>query len=349
MRYRFYPGARWFVFLFLFLFAVSGCSGNKAVTRIKPIMGTYVQITVIAQDKRKAEEAIGKAFSKIEEIDYLMSTYKPDSEISRLNRLGELEVSPLTLEIVEKALEFSRLTDGALDISYKPIMDVWENAQKQSRLPTDEELKEAASLVNYRNIYIQGDKIKFKRKRMSIDLSCIAKGYAVDKGIDVLKEEGISNALVNAGGDIYALGSFSPKINWRVGIQHPRDKGRIIGVAEISNRAVATSGDYERYFTIRGKRYSVIFDPKTGESKNEIISATVIAPDCTTADALSTASFILGRKAISLVNTLKGVEALLITKEGKIISSRGADKFLTNLPKSLGILFKGKEVVEKLN
>jgi len=327
----------------------SGCNRDIVIKRIKPIMGTYVKITVIAQDKRKAEKAIGKAFSKIEEIDYLMSTYKPDSEIRRLNSRGKLKVSPQTLEVLKKAVYFSKLTKGALDITYTPLMSLWEKAEKTQVLPSPEAVKKALSLVGYRNILFNAGTVRFSKEGMEIDLSSIAKGYAVDKAIDVLKEEGISNALVDAGGDIYTLGSFSPKGKWRVAIQHPRDKGRIMGVAEISNRAVATSGDYERYFTIRDKSYSAIFDPKTGESKDEIISATVIAPDCATADALATASFILGRKAISLVNTLEGVEALLITKEGKIISSRGADKFLTNIPKSLGILFKEKEVVGKLN
>jgi len=330
MRYRFYPGARWFVFLFLSLFAVSGCGGNKAVTRIRPIMGTYVQITVIAQDKRKAEEAIGKAFSKIEEIDYLMSTYKPDSEISRLNQAGKVEASKPTLEIVKRALYFSELTKGVLDITYKPIMDVWDKTKKNSRLPNDDELREAGSLVDYRNIFIDGNIIELKKPGMSIDLSCIAKGYAVDKAIDVLrKNDIIKRALVNAGGDIYALGRREKNELWQIGIQDPRDANNVVAIMKLEDKAIATSGDYERYYIINGKKYPFIFNPESALPADRVMSATVIAKDCATSDALSTTCFILGaQKAMELIDSLEGTEAMIIGADGNIAYSQGMNNFL---------------------
>jgi len=292
------------------------------------IMDTTVEITTIPFD----EKAVREAFNVIKETNNLMDDYKRDSEVYILNRQGENRVSPFTLEVVKKAINFSKLTGGAFDITCKPLVDLWRRAGKEKRLPSPQEIKEALFLVNYKNIILEDNLIKFKKKGMGIDLGGIAKGYAVDKAIEILRKEGINKALVNAGGDLYALGRGPQDKKWRIGIQDPRHKGKIVRIIKVEDKAVATSGDYERYFLINGQRHSHIVNPHTGMTVENIpMSVTIIASDTTTADALATGVFVLGPyKGMDLINSLSNIEGMIIseTSEGmEIVTSRGWMQF----------------------
>ncbi|UCB57215.1 MAG: FAD:protein FMN transferase [Candidatus Omnitrophota bacterium] len=309
----------------LILFAVfascSSCSECALIKQTKPALGTIVEITVA--DKDKSHEllygAIEKAFSEIERIEGLFSRFRPESDISRINNYSSLKpikVSPETIEVLEDSIKFSRLTDGAFDITICPLMEDWDfKRRKIKSLPQDAQLKESLDKVGWQNINIIKEKrvVSFGQPQMSLDLGGIAKGYAVDKAVEVLKQEGIDNALVNAGGDIYALGKCSKVNKWHIGLQHPRKRDAILTVLELENKAVATSGDYQKYIEINKTRYSHILNPESGwpASKNAI-SVTILADNCTSADALATSVFALGpEKGMSLVNRLENTEAIM--------------------------------------
>ncbi|MBU1486606.1 FAD:protein FMN transferase, partial [bacterium] len=301
--------------LFFIFILLAGCSKQSPVVKqSRLLMGTVVEIKVVGKDQAKAKEALNKAFGEIEKVNSLMSTYIEESEVSLLNREGEAKVSKETLEVIEEALKISSLSQGAFDITVRPLINLWRRAGKEKKLPSREEIEGALSLAGFEGIEIKEDVVSLKSAGMEIDLGGIAKGYAVDKAIEALKDAGIENALVNAGGDIYALGLRSSKKPWTIGIRHPREKNKILATVKVTNKAVTTSGDYERYFMLGGVRYSHIISPKTGYPVSEVpMSVSIIAQNCTLADALATACFVLGPdEGIKLIESLGQVEGMII-------------------------------------
>jgi thiamine biosynthesis lipoprotein len=297
----------------------------KSLKRSQMIMGTTVEITVIPPD----EEAIKAAFEEIRKVDALMSTYKENSEVSILNREGENRLSAKTLQVIRESLNFSELTGGAFDITCRPLINLWKKAKKEKVIPPPEEIKKALSLVGYQKILLEGDRARFKQRGMQIDLGGIAKGYAVDRAIEVLRKNGIRRALVNAGGDLYALGNGPGGEKWQVGIQDPRQEDKLLGIIKVKDVGVATSGDYRRYFTIEGRRFSHIVNPKTGQTVQDVpMSVTVIASDATTTDALATGVFVLGPHAgMELIDSLPQVEGMIVSEGMKTITSQGWANF----------------------
>lgn len=293
----------------------------KPLKRTEMIMGTLVEITAIPAN----EKAIKEAFNEMRRIDALMNIYREESEVSLLNREGEARVSKETLEVIKKSIEFSRLTGGAFDITCGPLVNLWKRAKKKKKIPTTEEIKEVVSLVGYEKLVLEGNWVRFKEKGMQIDLGGIAKGYAVDKAIEVLKKNGVRQALVNAGGDLYALGKASQGEKWQIGIQHPRQEGKILTIIKVKDGAVATSGDYQRYFMLEGKRFAHIVNPMTGWTVQDVpMSVTIIAPDAVSADALATGIFVLGpEEGMKLIEGLGGIEGMIVSEEMKTVTSSG--------------------------
>jgi thiamine biosynthesis lipoprotein len=287
-------------------------------------MGTFVTITVISNDEGKAENAINLAFKEMERVESLLSEYKLKSEVSLLNKNGFLNnASEDLLDNIKKAMYYSELSDGAFDITVKPILELYKNSFKiKKRAPTEEEINETLVLVNYKNIEIKGRRIKFLNDEVKITLGGIAKGYAIDRAMGVLQENGIKHGLVNAGGDMRAIGDKNGQ-PWRIALENPRNKSQYIAIIYLENESVATSGDYERYFDPE-KKFHHIVNPKTGHSARELISVTIIAENAIDADALATSVFVLGyKKGLQLIENLDNVEGLLITKDRKIIKSSG--------------------------
>lgn len=298
----------------------SGCAQPNLVKQSRPALGAIVEIQVADQDKSRQEidSAISQAFAEINRVEDLFSKFKPESEISRINAqaaLRPVKVSPETFGLIEQALYFSRLSQGAFDITVGPLTRLWGfNAGPGQQRPSAEELSNVLAQVGYQNIKLnkEDQSIFFTRPGMSLDLGGIAAGYAVDRAAAVLKRAGVRQALINAGGDIYVLGSRRPNQSWQAAIQHPGKADVMLGVLELTNRAVATSGDYRKYIELDGRRYSHIINPLSGYPCEYLpASVTILADDCLSADALSTAVFVLGRqKGLELVRRLPGVEVV---------------------------------------
>ncbi len=255
------------------------------------LMGTFWEVT------SPAKQASAIVFAEVERLEQLFSKYIPTSEVSILNRTGKLKVSPDTFYIIKKSKEFYQLTDGAFDITVAPLVELWGFSNLKTKVPTAEEINSTLKVIGSDKIILQENNsvVEFKLPEMKIDLGGIAKGYALDCAIKKLKENKINSCLINAGGQVYALGNkFSSP--WKIAIKNPRKPG-VLETLELNNQSASTSGDYEQFFLKDGKRYCHIINPKTGyPAEAQITSVTIIADQGLTADALSTAIFVLGKK-----------------------------------------------------
>lgn len=284
-------------------------------------MGTLVEISVHHPDKALAQSAIGQAFDEISRIENLMSGHKPDSEVSRLNKNagGEfIDVSPDLLKVINAGIHWGAHSKGVLDVALGPVVQLWNFDGAVSAPPSTEKLEEALTRTGFQNIEINEGKIRLTQPGMALELGSIAKGYAVDQAVKVLREHGVQNGLVNAGGDLRAFGTKDGKHPWVVGIQHPRKPQEILATLPIRDGAIATSGDYQRYFMKDGVRYHHILDPETGLPARGVRSFSVTASSAMEADALATAAFVMGiEKGMDFLKSTPGVGALAVDDAGK--------------------------------
>jgi thiamine biosynthesis lipoprotein len=289
-------------------------------------MDTYVTITAIHENVALVREAIDAAFREISRIEDLMSEFSSGSEVYALNRgFGEwVPLSPETVFLLEKAKHYSEISGGCFDVTVKPLVDLWMvRTRETGREPSPGELENVKSLVCWQNIILTENAGRLASSGMMVTLGGIAKGYAVDRAGAVLLSRGVEDFLVNIGGDLLARGTKRGE-PWRVGIQDPRRPGRLLETISVENAAVATSGDYERFFFLGGRRIHHIIDPRTGYPADRLMSVTIIAPSCLDADALSTAVFVMGPEdGRKLIENL-GLRALLLTSAGERIEVRWA-------------------------
>ncbi|WP_321419361.1 FAD:protein FMN transferase [uncultured Methanomethylovorans sp.] len=299
----------------------------------RTIMDTIVTIQVVDTNSTHAIAAIANAFEKVEYVDSSMDYYDNTSELGRLNKDSELlNASNNLTYVINKSIYYQHITDGAFDITILPLLDLWKNkfsAGGTHQPPTQEELNETLRFVNASNITIRGNDI-FLQKGMQITLGGIAKGYALDVAVESLRNDGIDSGFVDAGGNGLYIGHKPDGTSWKVGLQNPNMTEQVITVVQISDMAIATSGNYERYFSEEAK-VSHIADPRTGYPSQNLISATVIAPVGIDSDALSTSVFVLGEKdGLEMIEKLDGVECLLITNDKRIVKSSGFHKYEIN-------------------
>jgi len=304
------------------------------------IMGTFIEITVLGVEEQKAGEAINAAFAEVDKVNELMSSYIPQSQVSEISRMAGIKAVPADsslIEIVQEAVKYSELSGGAFDVTVGPLIKLWGFYKKEGETPTSEKIAEARKIVGYENISIDLVKktVHLTKKEMLLDLGGIAKGWAVDKAVGKLKELGIRDALINAGGDIYALGDKSGN-NWTIGIRKP-DKTGIYCKLAVADRAVVTSGCYERYIEVNGERHCHIINPGTGMPVKHFYSVTVIANNAADADALATSVMVMGaKKGIDLLENIPGVEGMILfppeekTGAERTIMTNGFEKYITS-------------------
>jgi len=292
------------------------------------IMGTRITVELWSEDTLAANSAIDAVIAEMERIDREMSTYKPDSEITRVNGQAarrSVKIGAELFELLKTSIEYSVLTDGAFDITYASVGFMYDFHAHQK--PSDEQIASKLPAINYKHIVLnEKDRtVRFTHPNVRIDLGGIGKGHAVDRGIAILQARGIQHALVTAGGDSRIIGDRFGK-PWIIGIRHPDDKSRVIAKIPLVDTAISTSGDYERYFDEGGTRYHHILDPRTGRSASRVRSATILAPTATRTDGLSKTAFVLGAEAaMKIYNKLADVDAILVTPEGKVLYSKGIE------------------------
>ncbi len=309
-----------FIVLIISLF---GCKPKEQeVYDARVMLGTVIEIKIVDADTQKANQALTAAFAEISRIEKLMSHFDPDSILSRLNRQGFSEDRELN-DLILQALELSRITAGGFDITVGPLMNLWDFKATIPRVPATRQISQALINISYKKINFDSNKNRIMiKKGIDIDLGGIAKGYATDQAIAVLQKEGIHTALVNSGGDIRAIGNKE----WNIGLKDPRSNN-ILAAIRVKDKAVVTSGDYERYFIKDGKRYHHILDPRTGYPAGLCQSVTVIAPTATAAVALAKGIFVAGPViGLEIAASQPETETIIIDNQGRVHVSAGLVK-----------------------
>lgn len=290
------------------------------------IMGTRIAVEFWADKTIAAQDCGDAVMSEMRRIDALMSPYREDSELSLVNREADSQAVTVSRELfslIQQAQHISKLSNGAFDITYASVGHLYD--YRKSVKPSDRKMQQIIRNIDYHLIKLDSENlnVRFDRSGVRIDLGGIAKGYAVDNGIRILEKCGVKTGIVTAGGDSRIIGDRRG-YPWMIGVRNPRDKDGFSVVLPLSDTAVSTSGDYERYFIEDGQRYHHIINPSTGESVSSVMSVTVIGPDALTTDALSTTVFVLGPvEGLALIESLEGLDAVIIDPEGRLQYSSG--------------------------
>ena len=303
-----------------------GAVASESVRHEGAIMGTELVIEVRGPDRRALEQALAAALTELQRIEDLMTDWRP-SELTALNDAAGGGPHPVPAELarlLSRSLEVGRLSGGAFDPTYAGVGRLWDFKRRPPLIPDRERIEAGLKLVGYERVAIdlEANTVELP-EGMRLGLGGIAKGYGVDRAMAVLVEHGVEHALVNAGGDLKALGRRGDE-PWEIAIRHPRDRERVLAVLPVANTCVVTSGDYARFFEHEGRRYHHIIDPRTGYPSEGCMSATVVAPDAAAADGLATALCVLGpERGLELVESLDRVEALMVGMDGEVRLSTG--------------------------
>jgi thiamine biosynthesis lipoprotein len=294
--------------------------------RTEAIMGTRCYVELWADDPVKGNDAIDAVMTELRRIDNLMSHYKPESQLSQINQYANerpVQVDKELFDLIKLSTHYSQITEGAFDITYASVGYLYNYPQHVH--PTEEQIRAALPAVNWRNMLLDEEHqtVRFEHPGMRIDLGGIGKGYAVDRGIEILKTRGVTRALVTAGGDSRIIGDRMGR-PWLVAIRHPDNPNKVVTRIPLSNSAVSTSGDYERYFDEGGVRYHHIIDPHTGHPASKVRSATILAPTATQTDGMSKTAFVLGaEKALEIINRVPEYDAVFVLPDGRVLYSNG--------------------------
>lgn len=322
--------------LLMMAFIITGCNAKQASEKknIAVESDTFAMGTVISQKVYgvNGQAAANEAVKKIEYLDKLLTFNDTQGDLYKLNQnAGKtgVELDPETIKIIEKAQQVSEMSHGAFDITIGPLVKAWGIGTDTARIPSNEELKSLQALINYKDVEINNHYVSLKRKGQMVDLGGIAKGYTGDAVIEIYKKYGIESAFINLGGNVVTLGNKPDGSPWKVGIRNPRPtgtgSGQDLGIIKVTDKAVVTAGDDQRYFIENGQRYHHILDSSTGyPAKSDLMSVTLITDSSLDADALDTAVYILGlEKGRELIRQFGGVEAVFVTTDKKIIVTDG--------------------------
>ena len=294
----------------------------ETIRDVRLKMGSRFEITAVHRDPERARNAIEQAYAEIDRIETMISSWQPTSITSEINRQAGVHPvrAPRELfNLVRRALKLSELTGGAFDITFAGVGRLWDFKAETPTLPDPEVVREALEHVSYRKLKLDpaASTIFLEDPASRIGFGAIGKGFVANRAVFVLREAGITSGVVSAGGDLVAFGDKEDGTRWDIGIAHPLYRDHIFARLPLANQAVVTSGDYESYITIGDKRYAHILDPRTGHPVDHLRSVTIVCPDAELADGLATATFVLGAEAgLRLINTLNGIEALIVDAEG---------------------------------
>ena len=290
-------------------------------------MGSRFDITVVANDSIQANKYIDTAVAEISRIEKLISSWDDNSQTSEINRNAgakPLKVDKELFNLIERAIGISKLTDGAFDISYASMDRIWQFDGSMTVMPSEKEIKSSVEKIGYQNIVLdkKNSTVFLKLEGMKIGFGAIGKGYAADKAKTLLISKGVPSGIINASGDMNTWGKQPNNEDWKVAITNPMNKNKVFALLPITNGAVVTSGNYEKYVNFNGKGYTHIIDPRTGYPSTGIISVTVFAPKAELADALATSVFVMGKEAgLDRINQLPKIECIIIDDKGNITKS----------------------------
>ncbi len=295
---------------------------QQVAQRTLLLMGSRFDLTVVCDTEAEGEQYLDAAVTEIQRIEKLISSWDAHSQTSEINRNAGIKpviVDKELYELIERAIAISKLTDGAFDISYASMDKIWFFDGSMQKMPSKEAIAQSVALVGYNNIELNPSthSVFLKEKGMKIGFGGIGKGYAADKAKALLQDMGVASGIINASGDMTTWGSQPNGAPWMVAITNPMNKKQAYGTFPIKNGAVVTSGDYEKYVTFNGIRYAHIINPKTGYPATGIISVTVFAPRAELADALATATFVMGIEVgLDRINQIPNVEAIIVDEKG---------------------------------
>lgn len=315
-----------FIRITLLLCTIS-ISAQVQRSRLVTLMGSRFQITLVDNDSISAERNIDKAIAEITRIENLISEWRPETQISQVNQnagIKPIKVDKEVFDLTKKSLYFSKLTDGAFDISIVAMDKIWKFDDSMNELPSEQAIKESVRNVGYQNIILDSTNstIFLKNPGMKIGFGSIGKGYAADKTRDLMKSMGVKAGIIDASGDISTWGNQPDGKPWAIGINNPFNDHKMAAILYFKENAVTTSGSYEKYAEIHGKRYSHIMNPKTGYPSTGLTSVTITGPNATMANGFSTSVMVLGEKdGLKLLKLFPEYHYLLITDKGKIIKN----------------------------
>jgi len=292
-------------------------------------MGNHFEITVVASDEKWANEKINLAVGEIKRIENLLTTFSENSETNLINQhagVAPVKVSQEIILLIERALRISSVTQGAFDISYGSVdKSLWNFDTTMTSLPSVEIAKQSVRLINYKNIVLDKENatVFLKEKGMRIGFGGIGKGYAAEKAKALLQAQGVKSGVVNASGDLTTWGNMPNGDKWTIGIVHPEMANSVFSYLNVSDLSVATSGNYEKYILIDGKKYSHTINPKTGLPVTGIKSVTIVSTNAEVADAMATPVMIMGIEAgMYMINQIKDMEAIIIDEENTLYASK---------------------------
>lgn len=319
------------IIVLLLLFQCTFSVAQVARKRVVKLMGSRFDITMVAKDSASAEAYIDTAITEITRIENLISEWIPTTQVSEINRnagIKPVKVDKELFDLTQRGIEFSKLTDGAFDISWASMGKVWKFDGSMTEMPSPEEVKKSVAKVGYQNIILdkKNQTIFLKLPGMRIGFGSTGKGYAADKTKEFMQQKGVTAGIVNASGDMNTWGKQPDGEPWLVGITNPLDNHEVFAYFPLEDSAVVTSGTYEKYVILNGKRYSHIIDTRTGYPASGLSSVTVFAPSAELANGLSTAIIVMGEEAgMNLINQLPNVSCVMVNDHGKVSASKNID------------------------
>ena len=314
--------------VFLALFITYDSNSQSIFSKKALLMGSDFEITIVEKNESQANYLLDLAIEEISRIEKLISSWNKSSQTSQINLnagIRPIKVDKELFDLISRSLKVSGLSQGAFDISYASLDKVWYFDKEMLKVPSKEEIKKSVSKVGFGNIILDKKKqtVFLKKKGMKIGFGAIGKGYAADMAKFLLLKNNVKSGIINASGDLTAWGGKPSGEDWMVAIVNPLDKDKIFSWLPIKNKAVVTSGNYERFINFNGKMYSHIIDPRTGYPSEGVLSVTIFAEQAELADALATSVYVLGEEiGMNLINQLKGIDCIIINDKNKIIKSK---------------------------